>query len=98
MTTNQKCPTWGQVDRSIRGLKDEQENTLLPGTFAGHIERLVRIYAAIRPLLAMLAIVPFLPPTWRKAIDLFRQVLDDVAAGAKDPDGVSARFKAGRDL
>ena len=90
-------PTRGQIDRSIRGLKDfEQENTLLPDSFAGLLERLARIYEAGKPFLAMLALLPFFPPSWRRLIDALSRAIEAlVAAGA---DGVAARFKAGKDL
>ena len=95
MTSNE-IPTWGQIDRSIRQLKDfEQENTLLPETLTGAVERLVRIYDAVRPLLTMLALAPFLPPSWRKVIGALSSALAAVAAGA---DAGSAEFKAGKDL
>jgi len=95
MTSNE-IPTWGQIDRSIRQLKDfEQENTLLPETLTGAVERLVRIYDAVRPLLTMLALAPFLPPSWRKVIGALSSALAAVAAGA---DAGSAEFKAVKDL
>ena len=92
-----ESPTWEQIDRSIRGLKDfEQENTLLPDSFAGHLERLARIYEAVKPFLTMLALVPFFPPSWRRIIDALSRAIEALVAAGTD--GVSARFKAGRDL
>ena len=96
MTTNES-PTWEQIDRSIRGLKDlEQENTLLPDTFAGHVEHLARIYEAVKPFLAMLALVPFFPPSWRKVLNALSRAIEAITAAGED--GVSPEFKAGRDL
>jgi hypothetical protein len=95
MSTTQN-PTYAQVDRAIRGLKDfEQEQTLLPESFEGHVARLVRIYASAKPLLTMLAALPLFPPTWRKAITYLTTAIDAVAAGAGS---VTASFKAGKDI
>lgn len=96
MTMNQSL-SYRQIDRSIRGiLKDfEQENTLLPETFADHVQRLVRVYPAIKPLLTMLTLLPF-PPVWRKGLDLLKQVIEAVAAAS--PNDIPANFKAGKDL
>ncbi len=68
---------------------------LLPESFEGHVQRAVRIYTAVRPLLTVLATLPLLLPTWRSGLTSLTKALDAVAAGV---DGISARFKAGRDL
>ena len=94
-------PTWSQVDRAMRGVKDTgQANTLLPETFGALLDRLVLIYPAVRLALMLVASAPFFPSSWRKGFESFRQVLDAVVAGWKDdrPDGIAARFKAGKDL
>jgi hypothetical protein len=89
-------PSYNRIDRGLRGLKNiEAENTLLPESFDGHVQRAVRIYIAVRPLLTVLATLPLLPPSWRSGLTLFTKALDAVAAGV---DGISANFKAGRDL
>lgn len=92
-----ESPTYGQIDRAIRGLKEveEQENPLLPESFDGLVQRLARVYAAVQPLLATLTILPLLPPSWRKAIKGLTDAVEAVVAGAAPP---SVRFKAGRDL
>jgi hypothetical protein len=89
-------PTYGQIVRSIRTLKDfEKEHTLLPESFAGNVERLARVYAAAKPLLTALALTPFLPRVFRDAVALLDRAIAAVIAGAGE---IRARFKAGRDL
>ena len=92
-----KSPTWEQINRSIRELKDlEQENTLLPDNFDVLFERFARIYEAVKPFLSMLAVVPLFPSSWRKVLDALNRVLEALAAAWEN--GVSAEFKAGKDL
>jgi hypothetical protein len=96
MTT--KAPSFKQVDAQIRALDVktmEQENALLPQTLTGRLERVLKIYAGIKPLLALIVTLPLIPATWRAAVALFNQAIDAVAIGAGeiDPD-----FKAGKDL
>lgn len=91
-----ESPTYGQIDRAIRGLKEvEQENPLLPESFDGLVQRLARVYAVAQPLLTTLTIVPLLPPSWRKAIKGLTDAVEAVVAGAATP---AVSFKAGRDL
>jgi hypothetical protein len=52
------------------------------------LTRLVTIYAGVRPIPLALAAVPLVPETWRAAISVFVTTLD----------GVTATFKAGKDL
>lgn len=96
MTTNEN-PTYGQINRSIRQLIDSgQANTSLPGSGSGAPERLVQVYAALKPLLTMLAMAPFLRPVWRKGIAVLNATIESVVANADDD--VPASFKAGKDL
>ncbi len=92
-----KAQSFKAIDRSIRTMTAEmeqgQESTLLPATQAGRIERLLKIYRGIKPLLTVLSMFPLIPNTWRAAIALFNNALEAVAVG-----GVNADFKAGKDL
>ena len=51
-------------------------------------QRLMTTYAGVRPILVALASVPLVPETWRAALSVFVASLD----------GVTATFKAGKDL
>jgi hypothetical protein len=59
-----------------------------PQTAADRAQRLMTTYAGVRPILVALAAVPLVPETWRAAISVFVASLD----------GVTASFKAGKDL
>ncbi|HVR37488.1 MAG TPA: hypothetical protein VMU84_00210 [Thermoanaerobaculia bacterium] len=56
--------------------------------------RLLSIYAAVRPIFAVLTAVPLIPPTWRDALRLFVVMFDETAALSD----IGPRFKAGKDL
>jgi hypothetical protein len=59
-----------------------------PQTAADRAQSLMTTYAGVRPILLALAAVPLVPETWRAAITVFVASLD----------GVTASFKAGKDL
>ena len=61
------------VDNSLRNLHKEmeQENTLVPETAIGKLQRVLKIYRGIKPLLAVLSTIPLIPSTWRAAIVMF---------------------------
>ncbi|HEX7677713.1 MAG TPA: hypothetical protein VF713_06290 [Thermoanaerobaculia bacterium] len=59
-----------------------------PQTAADRAQRLMTTYAGVRPILLALAAVPLVPETWRAALSVFVASLD----------GVTATFKAGKDL
>ena len=85
------------VDASLRNLQKEmeQENTLVLETPSGRLQRVLKIYRSIKPLLAVLSTLPLIPATWRAAIVMFTQALEAMATSAPD---LSAQFKAGKDL
>ncbi|HEX6098214.1 MAG TPA: hypothetical protein VF432_17940 [Thermoanaerobaculia bacterium] len=66
-------------------------------SFAGKVQRAIRIYGTVRPKLTALASFPVIPAPWRRGITQFLDALDAVAA---DPSAgnVAARFKAGKDI
>lgn len=91
-----KMPSYGEIDRSIRRLKNiEPENTFLPASFGGQVERLVRIYGAVKPLLTVMTTLPLIPSPWRNGLAIFMKALDAVVAGAGE---ITPNFKAGKDL
>jgi hypothetical protein len=85
------------VDASLRNLQKEmeQENTLVQETPVGRLQRVIKIFRGIKPLLTVLGSLPLIPSTWRAAIVMFTQALDSLAVVAPE---VTAEFKAGKDL
>ena len=85
------------VDASLRNLQKEmeQENTLVQETPVGRLQRVLKIFRGIKPLLTVLGSLPLIPSTWRAAIGMFTQALDALAVVAPE---VTAEFKAGKDL
>ena len=68
-------------------------------TLAGRLERVLTVYAVIRPLLVILATTRVLQPASRPAVSMFVQSLDALSVLAVPGDtGEVADFKAGRDL
>jgi len=67
------------------------EETLIAPTPEARLAQLAKVFAMIRPLLPLLAVLP-IPRMWRIALTVF---FDSVEAVVPD---VSANFKAGRDL
>jgi len=92
MNTKKLNPKEQTVNGSIRTLLQElkQEETA-----ATPLQRVLKIYFGIKPLLAFLVAFPFIPSVWRKALVLFTQALEALALSAPE---VTAAFKAGRDL
>jgi hypothetical protein len=67
------------------------EETLIAQTPEARIAQLAKVFAMIRPLLPLLAVLP-IPRMWRIALTVFFNAIEAVV-----PE-VSASFKAGRDL
>jgi hypothetical protein len=85
------------VDRSIRTLVQqmEHENTLLQESPSSRLQKVLKIYRGIKPLLAVLSSLPLIPSTWRAAIVMLTQALEALAIAAPED---TADFKAGKDL
>ncbi|HEX7154995.1 MAG TPA: hypothetical protein VF618_26195 [Thermoanaerobaculia bacterium] len=66
------------------------EETATEETETDRIERVLKLYMGIRPLLGSLTRIPLIPPAWRKALTLFIETVDALA--------IVRGFKAGRDL
>lgn len=97
-----KAAPYQYINASIRTLAIEiaANNNVLPGeenpdTPIGRIERLVKLYEALKPLLQTVAALTLIPRGWRSALSLFLAALEAVADGLAD---LSAQFKAGKDL
>jgi hypothetical protein len=84
------------VDRSIRTLMQEMkhEPAVLPETPLGRLQRVLKIYGGIKPLLVILTATPLIPSPWRTALKTFAHSLEALAATPE----VTAAFKAGKDL
>ena len=88
--------TYAMISHSIRSLDldDFSGQTAIADTFKAQLQRLAKLYIALKPLLAAIATLPLLPQTWRVALAFFIGTLDAVASSPEiDPD-----FKAGKDL
>lgn len=86
------------IDRNIRTLMQEMEheNTLLPETPSGKLQRVLKIYRGIKPMLTVISTLPLIPSTWRAAVVMFNQALEALSlAGIGE---VTAEFKGGKDL
>jgi len=90
--------SFATIDKGIANLRSTSttgmEAKALPAAPGERGARLLGIYAAVRPILAVLSAVPLIPPTWREVLRLFVVTLDELAA-SPDP---GAEFKAGKDL
>lgn len=73
----------------------DNENMLVPDSPNVLLQRALKVFTGLRPLLAFLAAFPALPQLWRTGITSLTQVLDALAAIRSD---VTLQFKAGRDL
>lgn len=101
----QASKTYALINRSIKTINVAdfaQENAVLPQTLSGNVQRLVKIYAGVKPLLTVIATLPLIPQTWRAAIALFNSALDAVAATSDVATATATDappdFKVGKDL
>jgi hypothetical protein len=62
--------------------------TAVQATAGDRVQKLITSYAAVRPILAAVAAIPFIPANWRAVLTAFVITLDQVTAS----------FKAGKDL
>jgi hypothetical protein len=88
---------YAAINRSIKTIDVatmEEENSLLPQTFAGNVQRLVQVYNGVKPLLSVITTLPLIPQAWRAALSLFNSALEAVASSPEAKPG----FKAGKDL
>jgi len=89
--------TFAAINRSIKTLnfaEVEMENAAIGDTSSGRIQRLVKVYTAIKPLLTVVSTLPLLPHAWRTALSLFIAAVEAVISSPElNPD-----FKAGKDL
>lgn len=81
------------VTRTVASLANE--NTLAAETPSVRLQRVLKVYAGIKPLLVFLTTFPLLPQTWRAGLVLLNQVLESLASIGSQ---VTVQFKAGKDL
>jgi hypothetical protein len=73
----------------------ESENTLIADTPNVLLQRALKVYIGLKPLLFFLSTFSLLPQMWRTGLTVLTQVLDALAAIGPV---VDAQFKAGKDL
>ncbi len=89
--------SWPQIDAAVQRIKAIDQEGVLPGeeTPEGRIERFLRLFEGVKPLLTAIASLVIIPRGWRTAVSTFikavQAVADDLANLADD-------FKAGKDL
>ena len=85
--------TYESIEKSIHNIDLEAMTAIAEGP--NRTQRLVAMYAAVRPILSAVSVLPLLPPKFREALRLFLLTFDQFAQSAaqSDPD-----FKAGKDL
>jgi hypothetical protein len=84
------------INRSIAcfDLGEFAEQAAIADTLETRLQRLAKLYIALKPLLSAIATLPLLPQPWRIALGLFIGTLDAVASSP----GIDPDFKAGKDL
>lgn len=83
----------GHVRATIASL--DNENVLGADSPNVLLQRALKVFTGIKPLLSFLSAFSILPQVWRTGITVLTQVLDALAAIGPD---VTVQFKAGRDL
>lgn len=83
------------VDKRIAALLSElsNENPLLPDTPFRALQRMLKIHRGVKPVLSLIAKLPFMPPAWSGLLDIFARALDVL-----DSPEVLNTFKAGKDI
>jgi hypothetical protein len=84
------------ADRSLRTLQQEMEHeNFADETPGGRLQRVLKIYRGIKPILVVVGSLPVVPATWRAAIVMFNQALEALALSGPE---IAAQFKAGKDI
>ena len=102
MTTNTQETngvSFKHIDKAVKTLDVdamEQENALLPDNLSGRVQKLVKVYSSIRPLLTVVSTLPIIPAAWRAALTIFSQAVEAVVSAPEIT--ADADFKAGKDL
>lgn len=73
----------------------ENENPLIADSPNVLLQRALKVFTGLEPLLAFLTSFPILPQTWRTGLTMLIQAMDALAQVGPQ---VTVQFKAGRDL
>ena len=86
-----------KIDAGVRSAVKslEQENTAIAETPNVRFQRLLKIFAMLKPLLSFLVSFPVIPQLWRTGLNVLVQLLESLAV---DGGNVVVQFKAGKDL
>lgn len=87
---------YGSINNAIRSLDfaELEPRAAIGDTFLSRLQRLVKVYAAVKPLIEVISGLPLLPQAWRVGVALFLAALDAVTSSPE----VNPDFKAGKDL
>ena len=85
------------IDHHMLKAAEQQPAQPAGGGFGAAVEHLAQVYAGIRPLLAALEALPWIPPYWKSVLATLTLAIDAVLAGAAGA-GIDPNFKAGKDL
>jgi hypothetical protein len=92
-----KAVSFKHIDKAVKTLnmaEMEQENALMGDNLSGRVQKLVKVYTGIKPLLTVVAALPIIPATWRAALTIFTQAVEAVVSSPE----IAPDFKAGKDL
>jgi hypothetical protein len=64
------------IDQHVNRL--ELETTGVQSSTQSRTERLINVYAGVRPILAALSVVALIPGRWREALRVFVTLMDEI--------------------
>jgi hypothetical protein len=77
----------------------QASGTPVPANLGARLDKLVKVYNGIKPLLTVVVALPGIPPNWRAALTILTQAVDSVASAPELVTPKSdAGFKAGKDI
>jgi len=85
------------IDKAIRtldGAAIHSEGAAAADDLNTRLEKLVKVYGSIKPLLVAVSALPIVPAKWQTALVLFTQTVDAVVASPE----IDSDFKSGKDL
>jgi hypothetical protein len=88
--------TYGAINHAMRSLdvSECEQFAAIDEPFVNRLQRLTKLYPAVKPLLTAISVLPVLPQSWRAGLALFLATVDAITASPEaDPE-----FKAGKDL
>jgi hypothetical protein len=73
--------THAAISSAVSSLGTGDMESSATDTPSGRVQRLVKVYGSIKPLLTTLSTLPIIPTKWREALRLFIAVLEDFTTG-----------------